>query len=341
MASNCFDSRPCRVGLCHSPGFGVGTDTMQTTHNNIPLPQTDAELRRLADSIHGRIMAERMKAKAAADTTPAPVVPAAPEKPQGATTRHYKFGLLLACAKAGVDGIALVGPAGTGKTTAARMVAENLQRSFEAVSFGPTTSKADLFGYKDAGGTYHDTGLVRAATKGGVFLGDELDAGHPGVAVGMNMVLANPVFSTPVGMVTKHQDFIGIVGMNTYGTGANRQYVGRNQLDAATLDRFVVIEWDLDPAMEAMMVGVTIQGPKCAIGAGGGMTAAQWLARITAVRAAVNELGIRHIVSPRATLNGVKLFKVGVGRTWVEELVLWKGLDADSRAKVERKAGAL
>jgi hypothetical protein len=62
---------------------------------------------------------------------------------------------------------------------------------------GPTTSKADLFGFIDANGVYRETGLVRAAQNGGVFLGDELDAGHAGVVTGLNMVLANGHFGTP------------------------------------------------------------------------------------------------------------------------------------------------
>ena len=295
--------------------------------NPSTLPDSDSELRALAVKLAAQIVARRAKPP----ETPAPVT-----EPVKRATAHYKYPLLLAAAKAGVDCIALVGPAATGKTTAARMAAETLGRPFEAVSFGPNTSKADLFGFIDAGGTYRETGLVRAATRGGVFLGDELDAGHPGVSVGLNMVLANPVFATPTGMVQKHRDFVGIVGMNTYGTGANRQYVGRNQLDAATLDRFVVIEWDLDPALEAAMVGVDMPQQSLTLGWGGVMTAKEWLVRVQSVRNAIDSLGIRHIVSPRATLNGNKLFNVGVGRKWVEKMVLWKGLDADSITKIER-----
>jgi cobaltochelatase CobS len=36
----------------------------------------------------------------------------------------------------------------------------------------------------------------------------------------------------------KHPDFICIAAANTYGRGADRQYVGRNELDESTLDRF-------------------------------------------------------------------------------------------------------
>lgn len=58
------------------------------------------------------------------------------------------------------------------------------ERSFEATSFGPTTSKVDPFGFIDENGVYRETGFVRAARDGGVFLTDELDAGHAGVVTG-------------------------------------------------------------------------------------------------------------------------------------------------------------
>ena len=259
--------------------------------------------------------------------------------PKAARRMHYKFPLLLASVRAKVDAVALVGPAGTGKTTAAAEVAKALGLPFEPTSFGPTTSKADLFGFIDAGGTYRDTALVRAARDGGVFLGDELDAGNPGVAVGLNMVTANEFFATPVGPIRKSGKFIPLFGLNTYGGGANRQYVGRNQLDAATLDRPVFIEWDLDAGLEAEMIGVCgLSSKRFRMNEGGIPQAKDWLTRIWLVREAVELLGIRHIVSPRATQNGMRLFGAGVGQTHVENMVLWKGLDTDARSRVEAKA---
>jgi cobaltochelatase CobS len=255
---------------------------------------------------------------------------------------HYKFPLLLKAVEARVDAIALVGPAGTGKTTAAKMVADALGRKFEATSFGPTTSKADLFGFIDANGVYRDTGLVRAARSGGVFMGDELDAGNSGVVVGTNMVTANAEFAIPTGMVSKHADFVAIFGMNTWGSGATREYVGRNQLDAASLDRQAVIEWDLDMGLEAEMCGVTgIPSPQLNIREGGVMRPEDWLAWVWKVREAISQLKIRHLVTPRASQNGTRLFAVGVGRKHVEEMCLWKGLDAATREKIEAKARAI
>lgn len=289
----------------------------------------------LANGIRARILAS----KQAEQGEGSPAAGVRPEAGACAGRQHYKFPLLLAAVASGVDAIALVGPAGTGKTTAAHTCAGVLGRPFEPTSFGPTTSKADLLGFVDANGVYRDTALVRAARDGGVFLGDELDAGHPGVITGMNAVLANPVFGTPDGLVTKHADFVPVFGMNTYGGGANREYVGRNQLDAASLDRMAIIDWDLDSGLEAAMIGVPgVPSPVFNMEQGGALGKGQWLARVWTVRKAVELLGVRHIVSPRASKNGVRLFAAGVGRTHVENMVLWKGMAADTRERVEAKA---
>jgi AAA domain (dynein-related subfamily) len=250
--------------------------------------------------------------------------------------QHYKFSLLLAALSQRLN-VLLVGPAGSSKTTAAHAASVALGLKFEAMSVGPMTSKADLFGFKDAHGVYHDTGTVRAATTGGVMLWDEIDAANAGVLTAGNMLLANGHIATPEGMRDKHKDFVLIAAANTYGMGANRVYVGRNQLDGATLDRFVMIDWGYDEGLEAHILGLRYESPQFTLDAGGSLTAAQWFDHVLKVRAACEKLGIRHVVSPRASIHGSKLFAAGVGREHVEEMVLWKGMDSASKAKI--KAG--
>jgi len=249
--------------------------------------------------------------------------------------QHWKLALLTVCVEARINTY-LVGMAGTGKTTAAHNIAKGLSMGFEAVSFGPMTTKADLFGYRDANGIYHDTALVRTATKGGVFLGDEMDAGNPGVTTGINMVLANGHLAIPTGMVKKHKDFVFIGCGNTIGTGANRQYVGRNQQDAATLDRFFYIEWDQDEGLEAHIAGVKGRpSPTLDLSEGGVPTPEQWLDYVQKVRKAVDKLGLRMVVSTRATEYGAKLIQYGMGRTHLENGLIWKGCDQATRDKVK------
>ena len=247
--------------------------------------------------------------------------------------QHYKFELLLKCCIARVP-VLMVGPAGSGKTTVANAVAVALKLSFEGVSFGPMTTKADLFGYKDANGIYHNTALVRTATYGGVFLGDEVDAGNAGVLTGVNMVLANGHIAIPTGMEEKHEDFVFIGAANTFGTGANRQYVGRNQLDAATLDRFAIIEWPYDEGLESSCIGAAKPSPKFNIAEGGLIEPEAWLDFVQNVRCAVDKLGIRTVISPRASIYGAKLCQLGVGVTHLEEMLIWKGMEAATKDKI-------
>jgi len=251
--------------------------------------------------------------------------------------QHFKFELLLKVASTGVNPM-LVGPAGTGKTHASKSLAEALQLSFDAFSVSPMTSKADLFGYKDANGNYHSTALVRQFTFGGVCLGDELDAGNAGALTGINMATANGMMATPEGMKERHDDFIFIACANTYGQGANRQYVGRNQLDSATLDRFAFIDWGYDESIEAMEAGLKKSAPKFDIMQGGEVTPEAWFERATKVRHAVDKLQVRHVVG-RAVRNGIKLCQAGIGLDHLDSMLLWRGLSEDQVSMIKAESG--
>jgi MoxR-like ATPase len=247
--------------------------------------------------------------------------------------QHYKFPLLLATIAARVPAY-LVGPAGTGKTSAAHQTARALGLPFHAISVGPMTSKSDLFGMRDAGGNYHESDLVKAATRGGVFLFDEFDAGNPATLTAVNMLLANGSFSTPDGMREKSPDFVPVFALNTYGTGASNEYVGRNQLDAATLDRGAFISWPLDESLEASLIGIDAPAPDFRLDEGGVMKPETWLDHVRRYRAGVAAAKVRHIISPRATLYGVAMAAAGVGCVHLRDVLLVKGLDEATRAKI-------
>jgi len=76
---------------------------------------------------------------------------------------------------------------------------------------------------------------------------------------GLIRYLANGQFSVPdsgLPPFKRHADTVIICAANTYGRGADRQYVGRNQLDAATLDRFAfsTVFIDFDRGLERAIV---------------------------------------------------------------------------------------
>jgi MoxR-like ATPases len=215
--------------------------------------------------------------------------------------QHHKFELLLHVVGANLP-VFMVGPAGTGKTAAAETVARSLGLKFYAISVGSQTSKSDIFGYKDANGAYHPTAFRIAYENGGVFLLDEADAGNANVLVGLNAALSNGyVFFPDAKQVKMHDDFRMIATANTFGNGASRQYVGRNQLDAATMDRFTVMTWDIDDRIEESLAALSPT------------FGTRWLRVVREVRdEAINKLELRAVVSPRATMRGALLLESGV-----------------------------
>lgn len=235
-------------------------------------------------------------------------------------TPHKQFELLLRVISAGCKNIWLVGPAGSGKTRAAEDCAKTLQLPYGAISVCAQSTKADLLGYMDATGNYRDTHFRRVYEHGGVFLIDEIDAGNPNVLAVLNQSLANGQCAFPDKMITRHEKCFVLAGANTVGHGATAKYVGRNPIDAATIDRFVYIAWEIDETLEA-----TLAGNK------------QWVSRVQKVRKAAAELGLSVVVSPRASIHGSKLLAAGILQSDVEAMVLFKDWSSDAKAKVLAK----
>lgn len=216
----------------------------------------------------------------------------------------------------------LVGMAGTGKTHAGKQVAEALGLSFFSISVGAQTTKTDIMGYMDATGRYIKTHFREAYENGGVFLMDEIDAGNANVLITINAALSNDLAAFPDAMVERHPDFIFIASANTFGNGANRQYVGRNQLDAATLDRFAIIEWHIDDDLEENLSV--------------GKTGKAWYSAVKKARDYVSEKKIRALISPRATQKGSKLLEIGQDVTEVIEATIMGSVPDDKKDDVRR-----
>lgn len=262
--------------------------------------------------------------------------------------QHVQFETLLRIVSQRINSW-LVGPAGSGKTSAAHAVAQALNLDFYAKSVGPQTSESSLLGYYDANGRYVRTQLRDAFENGGVFLLDEVDAGNPAVLVVINALLANGDCAFPDGVVKKHPDFVLIAGANTIGQGADRQYVGRQQIDAATLDRFAFLPWSYDPRIEAAACGCPIEFfSECPVPEATDFVAIDdetvvnrrvetYVKKVVAIRNSIAGLGkgVRVIVSPRASIHGVKLVRAGFRVEDVLDICVWKGCDADTRAKIE------
>jgi len=214
--------------------------------------------------------------------------------------------------------VMMVGPAGCGKTTIGEAVSKALGLPFYITSTVFDTH--ELLGFVDGMGTYHETPFRNAFQSGGVWVADELDAWDAAALLSVNSALANGFMTFPDATqpVKRHSDFRMIGTANTFGKGADRVYIGRNELDAASLDRFAVIEVGYDANLETHLSGGNID----------------WYLYVTNTRRTVEEKNIRHVVSTRAIVNGAQALARGMKRTRVEEIYVLKGMSATDRKKL-------
>jgi MoxR-like ATPase len=213
---------------------------------------------------------------------------------------------------AGMD-VLLVGSSGCGKTYLARQISEMIGVRFGSMSITAGISEAYLLGrfIPGEGGNYQyrPAPFVDFYQNGGLYLLDEIDAGDPNVLLVINSALANGHLSLPDGTTIKrHDDFHLIATGNTWGSGANRIYSGRSQLDAATLDRFTAATFlmDYDRKLEKDL---------CA-GNNFAIELFEWVGK---VRDVVSDNKIRRVVSTRYLVNGIKLLAAGVSLEEVKE----------------------
>src|SRR5882724_6784808 len=155
--------------------------------------------------------------------------------------RHFLFPEILTTVNANIP-TALVGPAGSGKSTVVEQVAKALEFKFYLQN--SVSGSHELSGYLDAHGKYNTTTFRTAFENGGILFIDEVDTSDAGALKWLNSALANG-----------HPKFRAIIAANTFGTGADRMYVGANQLDASTLDRFVFFDFGYDEKLETALSG--------------------------------------------------------------------------------------
>ena len=145
----------------------------------------------------------------------------------------------------------LYGPAGTGKSTIARQLAEALDVPF--YSMRSVTDIYSLIGYNNAAGEYVKTDFFRAFVDGGLFFLDEIDCSDDTAVKALNDALASRIYSFPCGMFTASANFFCIAAGNTIGRGATLEYTG-GRLDESTRDRFHFVKVDYDTRIEENIV---------------------------------------------------------------------------------------
>jgi energy-coupling factor transporter ATP-binding protein EcfA2 len=218
-----------------------------------------------------------------------------------------------------------VGPAGSGKTTAAEQAAGILDLPAYVLPCGMATNDWSLLGFISPTGSYVPGHMRQPFEHGGVFVLDEIDNTNPSVLTTINGALSGKNYQFPDAMIQKHPDFVVVGCANTYGTGPDRLYVGRNQLDAATLDRFKKISWGIDEDAEFDWAG---------------RDQTSWVRYVQRVRACASDLAMRVVVSPRASIGGAKGLRNGLDWQHVAEDCIWRGMSSDDSTRILEIVGA-
>ncbi len=246
----------------------------------------------------------------------------APVIPLGTVHKHFSK-LLKMCAARGPDGnrlnTLLVGPAGTSKSTSAKQVAKALN-----LPFYPHSAIADeykLFGFRNAMGEVVRTMFREGFEHGGVILFDELSASDENAFLSLNGVLANGICAFPDAIIERHPDCIIIAGDNVLG-GATADYNARNKMDDSSVDRFVIIDWPIDVVLERAITGND-----------------EWVTLVQSFRSAVDTLGIKALITPRASFNGAALMRAGMSKMESAEATMRKGMDDPTWKRVCKHVG--
>jgi cobaltochelatase CobS len=232
-------------------------------------------------------------------------------------THHALFPTLVQAAELR-EPILLSGPAGSGKSTAGKKLADMLGLSFGYI--GQTNMPHIVVGsMHPIDKTYRHTAFTNAFINGGVIMLEEMDAWNPNASLVINPPLANRWLTLENGeQYEQHKDCIIIACANTWGTGATAEYVGRNKLDAAFLDRFgVKLHWGYDMDLE--------------IAACGNLEVARavQMARYNAER-----YGIKVVISPRSSITIAKMVRAGIDMKAAMEMNFLATVDDNTKRKL-------
>lgn len=214
--------------------------------------------------------------------------------------------------------IMIKGPMGGGKSTAAKQVADLFGLQYDYI--GQTEMPHDVIGYvHPVTGDYKWTPFTRIYVEGGVIVLEEMDAWSARATLVTNIPLANGYITLPDG--TRHQrhpDCIIVACTNTWGTGATAEYVGRNKLDAAYLDRFAIkLDWKYDNKLER------------AAARNDEVVDAVQRARFNATH-----YGIKVAISPRSSIDIADMVRAGYSIMSAMEVNFLSGVDHDTRRKL-------
>lgn len=227
-------------------------------------------------------------------------------KPIKVDGQHQSFALAMAEVIAG-NPTFVAGPAGTGKTTAFQEIAKSLDFKFFMQT--PVDNKYEILGFKDAAGKYQGSEVyfaVEHVEQGGeaLLLIDEIDRSFAGPLTCIH-ALTNGVAVFPHRTIKFDPSKLHLVATgNTWGSGADAEFVGSNKLDAATLNRYTSrIYWGYDENFETRIAAAQFGGTP------------EIVQECFNVRKNIEKSGIRFAWSPRDTFAHCKRRASGKSRT--------------------------
>lgn len=212
--------------------------------------------------------------------------------------QHYLFETVLKLVAKNFN-VYLYSVPGAGKTYMAQEIAKTLKLDF--YFSGAVLEPYKLIGYKSAKGDYIETDFYRCFKNGGLFLFDEMDASNPEALIIINAALANGFLDFPNGRVMAHEKFRIIGAGNTNGIDIGSGYTARQQLDIATLDRFIFLEMPYDEKLEERFARGYINGK-------------YYFDKFIAARKIIMSEKLPLICSTRALILGLRL--VSIGYSW-------------------------
>lgn len=231
--------------------------------------------------------------------------------------KHRQYSYVRTLVEANMP-VLLSGVAGTGKSTLAKQIAEDLGFGFSSVSCTKQMSVNALLGFISINGVYIPSQLRKAYESGALFLLDEIDAADPNVLLCLNTI-ENGFISFPDGIVEAHPDFRLVATANPFD--AHSTYTGRSKLDFSTIDRYFIVEIERDDSLEIAL------------------TSAELFEEVSLARSVLSELGSTRTVTMRDSIRMHKLSALGISDCHFHDVAFSK--DEATYALFQQKRSAI
>ena len=262
---------------------------------------------------------------------------AASIKPADLEMTDVKWKYLVRSAVRGKN-IMMVGPAGCGKTQAAKALPSATNRPFFYFNLGATQDpRATLIGnthFKDGQTTFDESAFVKAIqTKDAIILLDELSRAHPEawnilmtvLDEGQRYLRLDEDVNSPTIQVAQNVSFIATANIGT-------EYTSTRVLDRALMDRFEIIEVDiLSKEQEINLLCKRFPAVK-----GGMIEAVADIADATRKEWRSEEGKLSTMVSTRMTVRICELLADGFSLSEAAEVAIFPFFDASGGADSER-----